>query len=221
MSGYRPKAGVVDQGTTNLVCRRHEFGMGHLRDPAACYLDSTLSEYRRLRPRQKRFLFFSSRFSSQDFPVKRDVEKQIFQTRCRTTSPTLTTSDIHYIQTSFQRPDRSLKADWLDERSTSNGAVRERVEPARLGGRWFGADSQPHGQSGSRGMTSCLPARREEVGAPPPDRPPPPPSPRDLQCCLKVRQVRHRAPPRYTKCACGRTLTDHRSPTPCAQNLVC
>ena len=42
----------------------------------------------------------------------------------------------------FQRPDRSLKADWLDERSTSNGAVRERVEPARLGGRWFGADRQ-------------------------------------------------------------------------------
>ena len=41
----------------------------------------------------------------------------------------------------------------------------------------------------------------------------PPPSPRDLQCCLKVRQVRHRAPPRYTKCACGRTLTDHRSQT--------
>ena len=91
VSGYRPKAGVVDQGTTNLVCRRHEFGMGHLRDPAACYLDSTLSEYRRLRPRQKRFLFFFLRFSSQDFPVKRDVEKQIFQTRCRTTSPTLTT----------------------------------------------------------------------------------------------------------------------------------
>ena len=93
VSGYRPKAGVVDQGTTNLVCRQHEFGMGHLRDPAACYLDSTLSEYRRLRPRQKRFLFFL-RFSSQDFPVKRDVEKQIFQTRCRTTSPTLTTSDL-------------------------------------------------------------------------------------------------------------------------------
>ena len=111
----------------------------------------------------------------------------------------------------FQRPGRSLKADWLDERPTSNGAVWERVEPARLGRRWFGADSQPHGQSGSRGMTSCLPARREEVGAPPPDRLPPPPSPRDLQCCLKVRQVRHRAPPRYTKCACGRTLTDHRS----------
>ena len=88
----------------------------------------------------------------------------------------------------FQRPDRSLKADWLDERSTSNGAVRERVEPARLGGRWFGADGPPS----------------------------PPPSPRDLQCCLKVRPVgsacaRHRAPPRYTKCACGRTLTDHRS----------
>ena len=60
-------------------------------------------------------------------------------------------------------------------------------------------------------MTSCLPARREEVGAPPPDPPPPSPSPRDLQRCLKVRQVRHRAPPRYTKCACGRTLTDHRS----------
>ena len=39
--------------------RYGEFGMGHLRDPppAACYLDSTLSEYRRLRPRQKRFLF--------------------------------------------------------------------------------------------------------------------------------------------------------------------
>ena len=63
VSGYRPKAGVVDQGITNLVCRRHErlgwdtFG---LRDPAACYLDSTLSAYRRLRPRQKRFLFFSA-----------------------------------------------------------------------------------------------------------------------------------------------------------------
>ena len=83
----------------------------------------------------------------------------------------------------FQRPGRSLKADWLDERSTSNGAVRERVEPAHLGGRWFGADGPPS----------------------------PPPSPRDLQRCLKVRQVRHRAPPRYTKCACGRTLTDHRS----------
>ena len=83
----------------------------------------------------------------------------------------------------FQRPDRSLKADWLDERPTSNGAVWERVEPARLGGRWFGADGPPS----------------------------PPPSPRDLQCCLKVRQVRHRAPPRYTKCACRRTLTDHRS----------
>ena len=46
--------------------------------------------------------------------------------------------------------------------------------------------------------------------------PSPPPSPRDLQRCLKVRPVgsacaRHRAPPRYTKCACGRTLTDHRS----------
>ena len=25
--------------------------------------------------------------------------------------------------------------------------------------------------------------------------------------------ARHRAPPRYTKCACGRTLTDHRSLT--------
>ena len=36
------------------------YRMGHLRDPAACYLDSTLSEYRRLRPRQKRFLFFSA-----------------------------------------------------------------------------------------------------------------------------------------------------------------
>ena len=35
----------------------------------------------------------------------------------------------------FQRPGRSLKADWLDERPTSDGAVRERVEPAHLG-RW-------------------------------------------------------------------------------------
>ena len=64
--------------------------------------------------------------------------------------------------------------------------VRERVEPAHLGGRWFGADGPPS----------------------------PPPSPRDLQRCLKVRQVRHRAPPRYTKCARGRTRTDHRS-RPC------
>jgi len=62
----------------------------------------------------------------------------------------------------FQRSDRSLKADWLDERSTSNGAVRERVEPAHLGGRWFGADGPPS----------------------------PPPSPRDLQCCLNTRSDR-------------------------------
>ena len=41
--------------------------------------------------------------------------------------------------------------------------------------------------------------------------PPPPPSPGDVQRCLKARQVRHRAPPWYRKCACGRTLTDHRS----------
>ena len=34
----------------------------------------------------------------------------------------------------------------------------------------------------------------------------PSPSPRDLQCCLKVRQVRHRAPPRYKMRR--RTLTD-------------
>ena len=107
VSGYRPKAGVVDQGTTNLVCRQHEFGMGHLRDPAACYLDSTLSEYRRLRPRQKRFLFFlriySHGFSCEEKRLcvlgpglcfcKRSGEKRTFQTRCRTTSPTLTTSN--------------------------------------------------------------------------------------------------------------------------------
>ena len=54
-----------------------------------------------------------------------------------------------------------VKADWLDERPTSNGADRERVEPAHLGGRWFGADGPPS----------------------------PPPSPRDLQRCLKVRPV--------------------------------
>ena len=65
-------------------------------------------------------------------------------------------------------PVNDLKADWLDERPTSNGAVWERVG-REAGG--FGADSQPHGQSGSRGMTSCLPARREEVVAPPPDHP--------------------------------------------------
>ena len=93
VSGYRPKAGVVDQGTTNLVYRQHEFGMGHLRDPAACYLDSTLSEYRRLRPSEAENVSVFLRFSSQDFPVKRDVEKQTFQTRCRTTSSTLTTSE--------------------------------------------------------------------------------------------------------------------------------
>ena len=28
---------------------------------------------------------------------------------------------------------------------------------------------------------------------------------------VSPRPARHRAPPRYTKCACGRTLTDHRS----------
>ena len=39
----------------------------------------------------------------------------------------------------FQRPDRSLKADWLDERSTSDGAVRQRVDPARPGGLRFSA----------------------------------------------------------------------------------
>ena len=116
VSGYRPKAGVVDQGTTNLVCRRHEFGMGHLRDPAACYLDSTLSEYRRLRPRQKRFLFFL-RFSSQDFPVKRDVEKQTFQTRCRTTSSTLTTSGLQRNSVLLPAPSPALPAAMADTTS--------------------------------------------------------------------------------------------------------
>ena len=42
----------------------------------------------------------------------------------------------------FQRPGRSLKADWLDERSTSNGAVCSRVDPARPGGLRFSADRQ-------------------------------------------------------------------------------
>ena len=71
----------------------------------------------------------------------------------------------------FQRSGRSLKADWLDERPTSNRAVRQRVLlPAGYGL----ARRRPHS---------------------------PPPSPRDLQCCLKVRPVgtacaRHRAPPR-------------------------
>ena len=69
----------------------------------------------------------------------------------------------------------------LDERPTSNGAVRERVEPAHLGGR---------------------------CGLAPTDRPLHHPRPGIYNA---VRQVRHRAPPRYTKCACGRTLTDHRS----------
>ena len=92
----------------------------------------------------------------------------------------------------FQRPGRSLKADWLDERPTSNGAV------------WItGDDILPPGTPGGGGCSAAGP-------------PPPPPSPWDVQCCLKVRPVgsacaRHRAPPRYTKCACGRTLTDHRS----------
>ena len=39
----------------------------------------------------------------------------------------------------FQRPGRSLKADWLDERSTSDRAVRQRVDPARPGGLRFSA----------------------------------------------------------------------------------
>ena len=93
----------------------------------------------------------------------------------------------------FQRPDRSLKADWLDERSTSNGADWHNEE------RSSGCGGTPPG-------TWLLSSARQPLptGTPPP-------SPRDLQCCLKVRQVRHRAPPRYTKCACGRTLTDHRS----------
>ena len=46
------------------------------------------------------------------------------------------------------------------------------------------------------------------------------PSSQNPDCHLKVRPVgsacaRHRAPPRYTKCACGRTLTDHRSLAVC------
>ena len=38
-----------------------------------------------------------------------------------------------------QRPGRSLKADWLDERPTSNGVVWQRVDPAHLGGLRFSA----------------------------------------------------------------------------------
>ena len=64
-------------------------------------------------------------------------------------------------------------------------------------------------------MTSCLPARREEVVAPPPD-PLSTTLAKGSTTLSKVRPVgsacaRHRAPPRYTKYACGRTLTDHRT----------
>ena len=84
-----------------------------------------------------------------------------------------------------------VKADWLDERPTSNGADRERVEPAHLGGRWFGADGPPS----------------------------PPPSPRDLQRCLKVRPVGSglRSAPgtasvyKQNAPAGGPSHTDHRS----------
>merc|ERR1712086_861145 len=104
-------------------------------------------------------------------------------------------TQVHHNLGHSKRPDRSLKADRLDERSTPDGAV------------WItGDDILPPGTPGGGGCSAAGP-------------PPPPPSPRDLQRCLKVRPVgsacaRHRAPPRYTKCACGRTLTDHRSPRP-------
>ena len=96
----------------------------------------------------------------------------------------------HSAPCTLPRGTATLKADWLDERPTSNGG--------QSGSRGVISDILPTGTPGGGGCSAAGPAS-------------PPPSPRDLQRCLKVRQVRHRAPPRYTKCACGRTLTDHRS----------
>ena len=59
----------------------------------------------------------------------------------------------------FQRPDRSLKADWLDER-------------------WV------YLQRGGPGTRGTCPPRWEVVWRPRDGPPPPPPSPRDLQRCL-------------------------------------
>ena len=71
----------------------------------------------------------------------------------------------------------NLKADWLDERST----YLQRDSPA----------------GNERVEPACLGA----------DGPPsPPPSPRDLQCCLKVRQVRHRAPKGIQNAPAGGSL---------------
>ena len=82
----------------------------------------------------------------------------------------------------FQRPGCSLKADWLDELSTSNGAF------------WItGDDILPADTTGG-----------EEVVAPPPDRPLH--HPRDLNQAPGIYNAVLRSEPRNTKCACGRSL---------------
>ena len=84
----------------------------------------------------------------------------------------------------------AVAPEWL---RSDHGAVRERVEPARLGGRrWFGAATdRPLHHPRPGGIYNAV--LRSDLWA------------------LPVLGTGHRLG--IQKCACGRTLTDHRSQT--------
>ena len=73
----------------DMICRQHEFVMGHHRDPTVRYLAIALLTYRRLRPSSRcsqSSVNTGERFFS-TFLLRRNVQN----TRCRNTSPTRST----------------------------------------------------------------------------------------------------------------------------------
>ena len=70
----------------DMICRQHEFVMGHHRDPTVRYLAIALLTYRRLRPRD-----FFCEHRREIFSLDVSSAKKRSNTRCRNTSPTRST----------------------------------------------------------------------------------------------------------------------------------
>ena len=86
----------------DMICRQHEFVMGHHRDPTVRYLAIALLTYRRLRPSSRCSQSSVNTISLDDFCE--DTFKTL-ATRCRNTSPTL---DYNLLGNS-STPSRALK----------------------------------------------------------------------------------------------------------------
>ena len=80
----------------DMICRQHEFVMGHHRDPTVRYLAIALLTYRRLRPSSRcsqSSVTPAREFFSRRFLLRRNVQN----TRCRNTSPTRSTIVFGYL----------------------------------------------------------------------------------------------------------------------------